>query len=492
MRKIAFVVSGFLLVLMTVLLCVGYAALTDSLLATGSASMEVLRDGIVITDVKVVSGTTATDGLADAVYPTNLKSKLTGSAGQKVVYAITVRNYSLTDTYVYMGVDGSDQYAATMSKLSVKASADASGAKPLPNNTAATYAEGTPIAPGQEYTFYVTYTLGGALSNADLLLHYAFSKVVYTVTYMSGNEIYAVDCIVDNSKPYTVRSYGPDNGGQRFADWVNANAVGVDSYPAYNTNSYTLSAKWENVYLIIFVDEKGNVLYEETFTDTTKKYGLTTAGQAETNAILEELRRADGLDDMSVSWSSYDLKNATSDITVRPVYTYTGNLRYTPVDENKDGITDYYQVDAVDALDEHTKIRGSFMGLDVRVVNKLYKNDDNYDYGSGVKIIEIGEGVRTLNHNSLAYTSSLQTVKLPHTLERIEKNAFSRNSGSDRKVLRIEFNGTMAEWAAVSKDGDWHNGLQTGSRVVCSDGYYELTFRGIFGLGTYTWKSYPN
>ena len=69
------------------------------------------------------------------------------------------------------------------------------------------------------------------------------------------------------------------------------------------------------------------------------------------------------------------------------------------------------------------------------------------------------------------------------------KNTFSRNWGDDKKVLTIEFNGTKAEWQAIVNNShdEWHNGLQEGSVVKCSDGYFELDRTGLFGTG-YTWR----
>ena len=51
----------------------------------------------------------------------------------------------------------------------------------------------------------------------------------------------------------------------------------------------------------------------------------------------------------------------------------------------------------------------------------------------------------------------------------------------------------MAEWKALvaNSHGEWHNGLKDGSRIVCSDGYFELD-RGFLGLGGYTWDEHPN
>jgi hypothetical protein len=359
----------------------------------------------------------------------------------------------------------------------------------IPANSGANYYEGTPVAPGETIVFYATYTLNSRFSSDEIMVNFDFKPVVYTITYMNGNDVYAVDCITDNSVAYTVKSDGPDNGELLFANWINANAEAVYSYDAGNTNSYTLSAKWDNVYLIIFVDQFGNNIYQEIFTDSST--ALSAEGQAIVDAKLAEFAAEAAKEDMSAAWSDYDIAKATSDITVRVVYTYTGNLKFTPIDLDGDGITDYYQVDAVNKLRDPTIIPGSLNGISVDVINKLYLNDNNFDYGAGVTRIEIREGVKTLNRNALAYTADLKTVKLPSTIEYLDKNVFSRNFGDDKKVLAIHFNGTMAEWQAIEKHSEWHNGLQSGSTVVCKDGYFELD-RGFLGLGGYNWKAYPN
>lgn len=484
---------GIVFLLLASFLCVGYAKLTGHLQLDGS--VEVIPpnyDEIVITNIQTVSGANTATETHSRVVPTNVQSKITGDAGDTVVYKITAHNYSETVTYVYTGILWGDDYASVANKMTMSASLDADGAQPLPNTPNAVSVQGTPVAPGEEIEFYAVYTLKSGMAAEELLVRFAFEPVLYSVTYLDANEVYAIDYIVDNSVPYTVRTEDPDPANQlEFAGWVNANADIVHSYPAGNTNDYTLSAKWDNMYLIIFVDEFGNVLYEETFTDTSKKNGLSATGQAIVDEKLAELAEIAAVDEMSVVWSDYDIKNATSDITVRPIYTYTGNLRFTPIDEDGDGITDYYQVDAVAALNNPTKIPGRFKGLDVRTVNKLYLNEDNFDYGAGVQTIEVGEGVQVLNRNSLAYTSSLTTVKLPSTLKTIGKNAFSRNFGNDKKVLTIEYNGTMAEWQTLIQNShsDWHNGLRTGSVVKCSDGYFTLD-RGFLELGGYKWTAH--
>ena len=494
LNKLRSIALSLFLIGATLFTCIGYAVLTDTLSVTGDAEFNPFDfDGVVITEISTVSGTTVTEETHFRSIPTNVKSTITGNQGQSIVYRITAHNYSETDTYVYTGIFCGDEFADVASKLTLSASTDTSKESPLPNDIATTYTSLTPVKPGEDFVFYATYDLNSNIAAGEILVRYVFMPVIYSVTYLNENAIYAVDCITDNSVAYHVRAEGPNRGDQVFADWVNASAVGVDSYPAGNINDYTLSAKWDNVYLVMFVDEHGQVLYQESFTDTSKKNGLSAQGQAIVDAKLAELAEIAAAEEMSVAWSSYSIQNATSDITVRPVYTYTGNLRFTPVDQNNDGIIEFYQVDAVSKLNGITRIPGRFNGLEVQVVNKLYLNDNNFDYGAGVTTIIIEEGIKELRPNALAYTEDLRTVHLPSTMEYIGKNAFSRNWGSDQKVMTIEYNGTMAEWQALvnNSHNEWHNGLKDGSVVRCKDGYFELD-RGFLGLGGYKWnaKSY--
>lgn len=482
---------GIMLSFMCIFTCVGYAAISGSMYIDGQvqARPPVYTD-LVITDIVVCSGENVVQKTSRVV-PTNVRSTFTGKAGDTVTYQITAHNYSESTTYVYSGITYDDSYSSVVNNMSINVSADQAGSSVIPVSKEENYIQGTPVAPGEEIVFYATYTLNADITAREVMINYKFLPVHYTITYLNDNAVYAVDCITDNTKVYDVKSNGPDKDGKRFAGWVNASAQHVLSYPAENTTSYTLSATWDNLYLIIFVDNDGNVIYQETFVKGQKS--ISSEGQAIVNAKLAEFA-AQTDEDMAVSWSSYTLNNA-EDVIVRPVYTYNGNLNYVPIDSNGDGIIDYYQVEAVSVLDETTKIRGQFMGLQVKTVEKLYKNENNTDYGSGVKVIEIGEGVENINRNALAYTSDLTTVKLPSTIKELGKNVFSRNYRDDIKKLNIEFNGTMAEWKAIAKHEDWHNGLADGTRVICTDGYFELD-RGLLGNisinTTYKWSEHPN
>ena len=478
------------MMLMTIFLCFGYAALTDALSVTGSASVEP-PDTLVITNIETLDGATVNSQTHNKVMPTNAQLSINGNKGRSVTYRITVYNYSQSDTFVFNGLRYDDAFADELDKMTVKISADQEGNKVLTTTPETVSVEGTAVAPGEEFVFYVTYTLKENLSAENILINYSFDEVIYSVTYLDNNEVWAIDHIIHPNSIYYVRGEGPvDTSGQnrKFADWINANAVPVDSYPAGNTNDYTLSAKWENLYLIMFVDKNGDVLYQETF--TTSSTALSSSGKATVDAILADLN-ANADKDMTVTWSDYTIKGAKADIVVRPLYTYTGNLQFQPVDANNDGITDHYKVVAVSALNDPVYIPGIHQGLPVKIVEKLYKNDNNFDYGAGIHTITIDEGVEELAHNSLSHTSELNTVYLPHSLKYLDKNVFSRNWGDDKKIITIYYNGTMAEWKAIEKHEDWDNGITTkdGSKVMCSDGYFEFDY-GFIGIGA-KWEEHP-
>ena len=325
-------------------------------------------------------------------------------------------------------------------------------------------------------------------------------RYFYTVTYMdqTGSNVLDVEYVTNGERSetkvwaneYTVRtgSITPAGANQLFKYWVNAGSAQTTKISAGNRNDVVLYESWDNPYTARFLDQFGNVIYSETF---TKSNPTVSAPPVPT------------VDDCIGVWEDYNLKNATGDVTIRPIYTYVGKLKLTPVDDPKDGVIDYYKVEAVAELDETTIIPGYFNGLPVKLVEKLYKNDSNWDFGAGVKTIIIQEGVEELAHNSLSYTADLDVVKLPSTIKKLNKNTFSRNTGDDKKVLQIIYNGTGAEFEevmqnSVEKTGFlyadlWYGGLQEGTTVECTDGTYTLTKAGgVMSKGTWTWTPNSN
>ena len=318
-----------------------------------------------------------------------------------------------------------------------------------------------------------------------------FVYPLFTVTYMVGNEEYAKDEHYDASKDYVVK--GAPVGYDGFKHWVNANG---DPVPATiskdNTNDYILYAVWYDKYIIKFIDEDGALIYSEEFDERDTK--LSDAGQAVVDAWLTNENAVESVNNIEVTWPSYTLAGANGDIIVRPVYTYKGYLNMKP-SYNEAGVVDSYTIVAVDSLPKDVVIPGSIGGVPVTVVERITNESGSWNnYAENVETIRIEENIERLENNSLAYTPNLATVYLPNSLEYMDKNTFSRNFGDDKKSIKIVFNGTMAEWRTIDNNSHdtWYGGLQTGTVVECSDGYFELTTRDYLVTATYTWKEYPN
>ena len=84
---------------------------------------------------------------------------------------------------------------------------------------------------------------------------------------------------------------------------------------------------------------------------------------------------------------------------------------------------------------------------------------------------------------------------MPSTITTLGKNTFSRNNTiggilggeNDKKQLTIHYNGSKADWDAISKNEDWDHGLKDNSVVICSDGKYVLDVS--WGNYNWTWVS---
>ncbi len=321
-----------------------------------------------------------------------------------------------------------------------------------------------------------------------------FPCPLFTVTYMVGEDVYLRDTHYDSSTDYTV--IGAPNGNTYFKGWVNANGVAVTSIPKTNVNDYTLYATWLNKYTINFIDSNGNLVHGEEFTEGTSK--ISAEGQAILDEWLVRENQIQNPNHIHVTWSDYNLANAKSDIIVRPEYDYQGYLNMEPVYEQPDdGVVDYYKVVAVDSLPAEVIVPDDVGGVPVKVIYRITNEDGESDwnnYENTVTKITIGKNVERLEWNSLAWTPNLVEVNLPNSLLYMDKNVFSRNDflGNDKKKLTINFNGTMQEWKALlaRSNKDWGGGLQEGTIINCSNGYFKLEKKNIFSSAT--WNEYPN
>ena len=162
--------------LMCVFTCVGYAAITDYLTINGTAKANI-PSGLFITSITTVSSSnTDKNEVFFLDYTTTVNSIISRrSSTGTVVYEITVLNntdyeYAYRGLY-YMSSYGNNSYVSTSnssSKLGVVVS--------FPN--------GNIVAPKENLTFRVTYTVGRSVSsslNLDTLLNFQFGINVDSV-----------------------------------------------------------------------------------------------------------------------------------------------------------------------------------------------------------------------------------------------------------------------------------------------------------------------
>ena len=322
----------------------------------------------------------------------------------------------------------------------------------------------------------------------------------YSITYVNDYKVLAIKYVTEEGAVKTandvaanlVKEWAAVNitGSWEFGGWMNAGSTKIETIDANNTKNIVLYPYFNKPYTARFVDQKGNVVawclfHAEDLTklDTTKAAAEAALPDPGDEFVLSWEVHINKTNDGYPAYNVKDFENYKQDVTVYPVYEYTGKLKLTPIDEDGDGIIEHYQIDAIDELDEITVIPGYVNGIPVKVVSKLYENDNSWDFGAGVKQVIIEEGVEELARNSLGYTQDLSIVELPSTITKLGKNTFSRNlwynvfGDKDTKVLTIKFNGTKADWDKVvaNSDSEWANGLKKGTTVECTDGTYTVT-----------------
>lgn len=304
----------------------------------------------------------------------------------------------------------------------------------------------------------------------------------YKVTFMdsTGNEILDTYYVLSNANSLVINdidnvayskldsSYQNDFGG-----WVTGGSVNTTTIIAGNTKNIILYPSYQGKITVRFVDQHGNIVYEETIAQ---------------GGTITQQPRVPALDNFTGSWEEgweNKIKNAKDDITIYPVYEYSGNLSLKPVDSDGDGTTDYYQVESVSNLDETVIVPGYVNGYPVKIVEKLTAS-----YWDDTKKIVLEEGIEILKSESLAGTPDLSEVSLPFTINTIEKKAFSSNVlGAATKKITFTYNGSKEDFEKITLVSGWDEGLGNGTTIICNDGnVYRLSRDGIFGTGSYEWS----
>jgi len=159
---------------MFVFLCIGYASLTTTLSATGTASIVPPQD-VYIVSVELISSTLSEES-SNRIFPTNLDVMLNGLNGSTVTYKITVLN-NTNYKYAYAGIDyeanldgyEGNAYIGVKNGITVMTKENVS-------DKSSTFNSSDSLAPREKRSFYATYTIGSQAAGKELktLINYKF------------------------------------------------------------------------------------------------------------------------------------------------------------------------------------------------------------------------------------------------------------------------------------------------------------------------------
>lgn len=234
-----------------------------------------------------------------------------------------------------------------------------------------------------------------------------------------------------------------------FDYWINTGSTRVDSIESDRTEDLVLFPTYQNLYNAIFVDLEGNVLNWTTFSANNTGYNkVKTLGNSVTapdltsqsmNFVSWEVKETDADGNNAASYALSDLNASNfgkTDITIYPVYEYSGLANLNPVDSDGDGDTDYYEVVGVDLPDNYNDLSDE--------EKKKYLGIEIPDKVNGVE-------VRGVASNSFAGFNDLTAVKIPDTITSIGSNAFEDGPSqyvttSGRSTITIYYDGSPDTW----------------------------------------------
>ena len=174
MKKAHRIILTVAVCLMTYLMTVGYAALTDTLTINGTAEVQGKPfKGVYIKQVRLSSATNVSVSENDFVLPTNHKTTADASrSNATVTYEITVHNN--TDvTYWYVGPQWSNDYG--QNALIGAGGGVSISTKDQLSDSSATFNTEDWVPPQTERVFYVTYTYGAnALDPCSTMVNFRF------------------------------------------------------------------------------------------------------------------------------------------------------------------------------------------------------------------------------------------------------------------------------------------------------------------------------
>ncbi len=404
---------------------------------------------LVITNVEEITDETGNSQPTKIKWPRSVTATVNGSAQQKIVYKITAKNKAESGKFYYIGANSSSSNV----DVAVSLNEDGTSVQPIK------------AAPGEEVVFYATYTLKSNINESDLTVDFNFEQYAYAVTYVNDNQILFVDYVTEEESKNVRTLQGeniitnPPEGNYEFDYWMNAGSTEVKNIPAGNTNDYILYPSYVNLYTATFVDQGGNVLAWDHFTNNNYS-NIISLGNATVPPEVEEcafdywqVRVTKNGTTTIAKLSEYKFTDAV-DITIYPVYTYNGDVNLIPVDNNGDGITDEYHV-------------------------------GGYSNPNGQSLVEIpdyvnGNPITAIVANAFSSYDGVHSVVIPNTVITVGGNVLADDWGflDSGETVTIYFEGSYNEWMAkeAAFNSDWDDGISESSRIFfLKDGKVDTT-----------------
>ena len=314
----------------------------------------------------------------------------------------------------------------------------------------------------------------------------------YSITYINDGKVLDIIYVTDNSKAYTVANdqaqklveeWATKNmtayENWQFGGWMNAGSTKLTEIPANNPKNVVLYPYFDTPYTASFVDQRGNIIAWCFFNKTNTDDLVTTEALAKSKLIFEDgftfdywevhVINDEGKIESATKYGEFDFSKCETDVTIYPYYLYKGVVNMIPVDEDNDGDTDYYQVNGSNISKEAEDI----------II-------PDYVNGVPVKII-----------NSGAFDDGrLRDVYVPNTITEIGKNAFCKDTPWEYPQIQIIFDGTKAEWDAITKTSNWDDNIGENSVIVCTKepngGYYKKSSSYSWGKWNWVSGSFPD
>ena len=292
----------------------------------------------------------------------------------------------------------------------------------------------------------------------------------YSITYVNDYQVLAIKYVTETGAVSTANSAAQDlvgkwanvNIGENkwvFGGWMNAGSTKVETIPADNTNNIVLYPYFDKPYTARFVNQQGNVIAWCLFhaEDLTKLDETMKNAKAALPDLGEELKfdywEVQITDNAGkvIEREAYDesnFKGYTTDVTIYPVYTYNGDVNLIPIDNDSDGIINYYQV-------------------------------AGYSNPNGQALVKIPDSVNgipvtKINKNAFSSYDGVHSIIIPKDVEYIGDNSFAEKwgVGDDGETITIYYAGSYADWLKIepSFGSNWESGISGSSRIFFLNG----------------------